>query len=63
MLALSDTQLETVTNFLRPLRSEKERAAFLKLLGEQLKVRDIDVVSACEKAVRAVGTDNAGSQS
>jgi hypothetical protein len=54
MLALTDQQLATVMTFLRPLRSEEERAAFLKLLGNQLKVRDVDVLDACERGARAV---------
>jgi hypothetical protein len=59
MVSLTSHQLELVTNALRPLRSEKERAEFLKCLDEQLKVRDVDVISACERAARAI--NDAGS--
>ena len=55
MVCLSDAQLEMVMTALRPLRGEKERADFLKCLDDQLKVRDVDVISACERAARVVG--------
>jgi hypothetical protein len=55
MVCLSDAQLEMVMTALRPLRGEKERAEFLKVLDDQLKIRDVDVISACERASRAVG--------
>ena len=55
MVSLTTQQLELITNALRPLRSESERAAFLKCLDEQLKVRDVDVISAYERAARVVG--------
>jgi hypothetical protein len=54
VLALTDSQLEIVMTALRPLRSERERRAFLRPLEEQLRTRDIDVQSACERATGAV---------
>lgn len=62
MLALTDHQLELVHNALRPLISEKQRADFLKLLNDALKIRDVDVLDACERASAAVGTASAERQ-
>ena len=59
MVCLSDSQLEMVVTALRPLRSEKERAEFLKVLDDQLKIRDVDVISACERAARAINDASA----
>jgi hypothetical protein len=39
---------------LRPLRSEAKRAEFLRLLDEQLRTRDVDVIDAVERATNAV---------
>jgi nicotinamide riboside kinase len=61
MLALTDRQLQFVADALRPLKSEKERAHFLRLLDAQLKIRDVNVQSACERATRAVSTEDVGS--
>ncbi len=62
MRALTDSQLEIVTNALRPLRSEYERRTFLRLLEQQLRIRTVDVLTACERAATAVAHDDAGTR-
>jgi hypothetical protein len=57
MVSLSDSQLEILMTALRPLRSEQERRLFLQLLESQLRLRDIDVQSACDRALANIMTE------
>jgi hypothetical protein len=51
MISLSDTQLRTVMAAAKSLPVE-QRSEFLKLVAEQLKIRDCDVSDAIERALR-----------
>ena len=57
MLALSDEQLEILMAALRQLPTETQRAHFLQLIGEQLRVRSVDVAEASRRALNVVTLD------
>jgi hypothetical protein len=51
MIALTDAQLSTVMQAARGLPVEA-RSNFLQLVADQLKVKDVDVADAADRAVR-----------
>ncbi len=51
MISFSTAQLDQVMTAARSLPVES-RDAFLRLVADQLKVRDIDVIDAIERALR-----------
>ncbi len=51
MISFSTAQLDQVMTAARSLPVES-RDAFLRLVADQLKVRDIDVVDAIDRALR-----------
>jgi hypothetical protein len=50
-VSFSETQLDRIMTAARSLPVES-RDAFLRLIAEQLKLRDIDVVDAIDRALR-----------
>jgi hypothetical protein len=54
MIGLTLAQIETLTRFLRPLRSEAERRVFLETVMQQISVRDVDLLDACARAASLV---------
>jgi hypothetical protein len=51
MIALTDTQLSAVMERAKGLPIEA-RSDFLQLVADQLKIKDVDVVDAADRAVR-----------
>ncbi len=51
MLSLSDRQLDAVMAAARSIRVQ-DRDKFLRLIAQQLKVKDVDVQDATDRAVR-----------
>jgi hypothetical protein len=53
VISLSDHQLQTIMTAARHLPVDR-RSQFLELVAEQLKVRDVDVKDAVQKALRSL---------
>ena len=56
MLVLTDHQMQLLQTALASLPTEAQRAIFLRLIDQQLRIRSIDLESAVERAAAAVST-------